>query len=347
MSALPLKSLTHTCRTLSTLLESGVAVRQSFTLAAKKTGDGRSREALAEISQQIAAGNEISAAMRMQTGAFPELMIDMIEMSEGTGSLPEVLTHLAEHYENNLTLRRQFVGSIAWPMFQLIAAVLIIALLILVFGMIPDDPKGPNIKQLVFGLSGVSGAVIWLTCTFGGAGMVWAGYQIAVRLFSAQKILDPLYLRVPVLGTCLRSFAIARFSWAYYLTQQSGMAMVRSLTASLKATNNGAFQNATPLICASIREGENLSVVLEESGLFPEDYMHMVSVAETSGTVPEMLHRLSPQFEDQARRSLRTLTVTFSGLVWATVAIFIVFFIFRFFMWYVGMLNDAVKAAGG
>ena len=176
--------------------------------------------------------------------------------------------------------------------------------------------------------------------------MVWAGYQIAVRLFSAQKILDPLYLRVPVLGTCLRSFAIARFSWAYYLTQQSGMAMVRSLTASLKATNNGAFQNATPLICAGIREGENLSVVLEESGLFPEDYMHMVSVAETSGTVPEMLHRLSPQFEDQARRSLRTLTATFSGLVWATVAIFIVFFIFRFFMWYVGMLNDAVKAAG-
>ena len=347
MSALPLKSLALTCRTLSTLLESGVAVRQSFTLAAKKTGDGRSREALAEIGQQIAAGNEISAAMRMQTDVFPELMIDMIEMSEGTGTLPEVLTHLADHYENNLTLRRQFVGSIAWPMFQLVAAVLIVALLILVFGMIPDDPKGPNIKQLVFGLSGVSGAVIWLTCAFGGAGLVWVGYQVAVRLFSAQRILDPLYLRVPVLGKCLRSFAIARFSWAYYLTQQSGMPMVRSLTASLKATTNGAFQNATGLVCAGIREGEDLSVVLTETGLFPDDYLHMVSVAETSGTVPEMLHRLSPQFEDQARRSLRALTVMFSGLVWGTVAIFIVFFIFRFFMWYVGMLNDAVKAAGG
>ncbi len=347
MSALPLKTLAQICRSLSTLLESGVAVRQSFKLASNKTSDSRSRDALDEIAQQIAAGNEISAAMRMQTGVFPELMIDMIEMSEGTGSLPEVLTHLADHYENNLQLRRQFVGSIAWPMFQLVAAVLIIALLILVFGMIPDDPKGPNIKQLVFGLSGVSGAIIWLTCTFGGAGLVWVGYQVAVRLFSAQKILDPLFLRVPVLGTCLRSFAIARFSWAYYLTQQSGMPMVRSLTASLKATNNGAFQNATPLICAGIREGEDLLVVLRESHLFPEDYLHMVSVAETSGTVPEMLHRLSPQFEDQARRSLRALTATFSGLVWGAVATFIVFFIFRFFMWYVSMLNDAVKGAGG
>ncbi|MFM9962163.1 MAG: type II secretion system F family protein [Planctomycetaceae bacterium] len=347
MSALPLKSLAHTCRTLSTLLESGVDVRQSFKLASTKTGDSRVRLALAEIVLQIAAGNEISTSMRMQTGVFPELMIDMIEMSEGTGSLPEVLTHLAEHYENNLQLRRQFVGAIAWPAFQFVAAVLIIALMIVIFGMIGGNANGPNLKQLVFGLSGVEGAVIWLTCTFGGAALIWAGYQVAVRSFLVQKIMDPLCLRVPVLGTCLRSFAIARFSWAYYLTQQSGMPMVRSLTASLKATNNGAFQNATPLVCAGIREGEDLSTMLAQSGLFPEDFLHMVSVAETSGTVPEMLHRLSPQFEDQARRSLKSLTVAISLAVWGAVAAFIVYFIFSFFLWYVGMINDAVKAAGG
>lgn len=322
-------------------------MRQAFKLAANKVSDSRCRDAFAEINLQISAGNEISAAMRGQGGTFPELMIDMIEMSEGTGSLPEVLTHLAEHYESHLRLRREFVGSIIWPVFQLVAAVLIIALLILIFGMVDDNPGGPNLKQLVFGLSGVRGAIIWLTCTFGGAFLVWAGYQIAIRLFAAKRILDPLWLRVPVLGTCLRSFAIARFSWAYYLTQQSGMTVDRSLTASLKATNNGAFQNATPLVCAGVREGEDLSVVLAESQLFPEDYLHMVSVAETSGTVPEMLHRLSPQFEDQARRSLKALTVAVSWLVWLVVATFIVFFIFRFFLWYVGMINDAVRGAGG
>lgn len=348
MSAtLPLKTLAHACRSLSTLLESGIEVRQAFKLAANKVSDSRCREAFAEINLQISAGNEISAAMRGQGGTFPELMIDMIEMSEGTGSLPEVLTHLADHYESHLRLRREFVGSIIWPVFQLVAAVLIIALLILIFGMVDDNPGGPNLKQLVFGLSGVRGAIIWLTCTIGGTFLVWVGYQISVRLFAAKQILDPLWLRVPVLGTCLRSFAIARFSWAYYLTQQSGMTVDRSLTASLKATNNGAFQNATPLVCAGIREGEDLSVVLTESGLFPEDYLHMVSVAETSGTVPEMLHRLSPQFEDQARRSLKALTAAVSWLVWLVVATFIVFFIFRFFLWYVGMINDAVRGAGG
>ncbi|GDY07837.1 general secretion pathway protein GspF [Planctomycetia bacterium] len=339
-ASLPLKTLAHACRSLSTLLGSGVEVRRSFKVAAGKVSDARCRAAFAEINVQISAGHEISVAMREQGRTFPELMIDMIEMSEGTGSLPEVLTHLAEHYENNLRLRREFVRSIAWPMFQLVAAVLVIALLIVIFGMIGDDPGGPNMKQLTFGLSGVGGAIIWLTCTFGGAGLLWLGYQVSVRMFAAQRMLDSLWLRVPVLGTCLRSFAIARFSWAYYLTQQSGMPVDRSLTASLKATNNGAFQNLAPLVCAGIREGEDLSVVLEASQLFPEGYLHMVSVAETSGTVPEMLHRLSPQFEEQARRSLKALTATVSWLVWLLVATFIVFFIFRFFSWYVGMIKE-------
>ena len=165
-ATLPLKTLAHVCRSLSTMLEAGIDVRQTFKLASNKTSDSRSRDALAEVASRITGGEEISVAMRGQ-GAFPDLMTDMIEMSEASGALPEVLTHLAEHYENNLQLRRAFVSQIAWPLFQLVAAMLVIALLILVLGMIPEGPGGPNLKSLVFGLSGVSGAVMWLTCTFG------------------------------------------------------------------------------------------------------------------------------------------------------------------------------------
>ncbi len=342
-TTLPLKTLAQVCRSLSTMLESGIEVRQVFKLAAKKSGNTRCQDAMIGIAQLIDAGEEVSTAMRAQGGAFPELMTDMVEMSEQTGALPEVLTHLAQHYENNLQLRRQFTSSIAWPMFQLVAAVLIIALLIVVIGMIGGDDKGPNLKSLLFGLSGVSGAIIWLTCTFGGAFLLWVSYEVSIRLFAAKRILDPIWLRVPVLGECLRSFAIARFSWAYYLTAQTGMTIDRSLLASLKATNNGAFQDAAPELIGRIREGEDFSTAITATGLFPEDYLHMVGVAETSGTVPETLYRLSPQFEDQARRSLKTLTAVFSGGIWLMVAAFIVFFIFRFFLWYVGMINDAVR----
>jgi type IV pilus assembly protein PilC len=146
-----------------------------------------------------------------------------------------------------------------------------------------------------------------------------------------------------VLGDCLRSFAIARFSWAFYLTQQAGMRINPSLAASLRATSNGAFAGAIPEVCARIEAGDDLTTALTATQLFTEDFLQMVQVGETSGTVPEMLERLSPQFEDQARRSLAALAAALGWLVWLIVAGFIIFIIFRVFSWYMGLLNDALK----
>jgi len=71
--------------------------------------------------------------------------------------------------------------------------------------------------------------------------------------------------------------------------------------------------------------------------------MQMVQVAETSGTVPETLERLSPQFEESARRSLVILATVAGWAVWIVVAGLIIFLIISFFVQYVGMINDAAS----
>jgi len=342
-SRLSLKTLSGLCRSLGTLLHSGVDIKQSMDLVARKTGDTRCRQTLSEMGVAIRSGSEISAAMRAYGDYFPELLVNMVGMAEQTGELPEVLLHLAEHYEQNLELRRTFLRSIAWPVFQLVAAILVIALLILLLGVIAQVQGGEALDVLGLGLSGPSGAAVWLTGTFGSMFLLFLAFQVANRSLSGKRWLDPLLMKVPVLGSCLRSFAIARFSWAYYLTQQTGMPIRRSLKSSLNATSNGAFIRAIPQICHQIEAGGDLSTALTESRLFPEEYLQVVQVGETSGTVPEALHRLSPQFLEDARRRLRTLGSAAGWLVWLTVAGFIVFFIFRVVFWYVGMLSDVLK----
>ena len=324
-------------------MSSGVPIRKTFEIAGGKSGDQKIRQVFAEISDDIRKGSDISSAMRRRDHHFPNLMIDMVAVAEQSGNLPEVLEHLADHYENNVQLRRSFFSAIAWPVFQLVAAILVIALLIVILGMISGSTGENPMSFLVFGLSGTGGAAIWLTCTFGSFFMLFVVYKIASKSFVGKNALDPLLMKIPVLGTCMRSFAIARFSWAYYLTQQTGMPVVNSLDASLRATTNGAFIAALPLICQRIEEGDEFAEALRASRLFPEDYLEMVIVGETSGTVPETLQRLSPEFEDQARRSLKALTSALGWLVWLIVAGFIIFFILRFIMGYVKMITDLTE----
>jgi type IV pilus assembly protein PilC len=287
----------------------------------------------------------VESALRGADGRFPELLMDMVGVGERTGALPEVFGNLAEHYESNSKLRREFLQAIAWPVFQLGMAVLIIAGLILLLGWIAAARGGEPIDVLGLGLTGTAGAITWLlsvTMLFGGGTIA---YLTARRSLTGRLFLDGLLLRVPVVGHCRRCFAIARFAWAFSLTQRSGMELQESLEASLKATGNGAFIDANPRIWRAVFSGENLTMALRGARLFPEDFLNMVDVAETSGTVPEALERLGPQFHDDARRSLTALVSMVTWGVWCLVATFIVFVVFRIAFWYIGMIDSALQEA--
>lgn len=337
------KSLVIVCRSMSTMISAGIPVGKAFDLAAQKSPDPRCRKAMLQIATDLRRGLDVTEAMRAQGRAFPESMVDLVAVGEQTGSLPEILKSLAGHYENSIRLKRSFFSAIAWPAFQLVAAILVIALLLWILGFIAASRGGKPIDILGLGLYGAEGATTWLMMTFGSLFGAWLVVMIVRRTFEGQRIFDSLLMRIWVIGGCMRSIATARFSWAFALTQQAGMSIEPSMKASFRATSNGAFLAAAPHAWAMVREGETLHDTLAATDLFPLDYLHIVDVAESSGTVPEALQRISPELEDQARRSMQTLASVLAWLIWCLVAGFVVFLIFRVFMFYIGQLNDALK----
>lgn len=342
-SQLSWKSLTSMCRSLATMLRAGVPLVKALKLAGGKTAHQPVQLALADVSVAVRQGETISGAMRDQGGRFPVLVIDLVDVAEQTGALPEVLSALADHYENLLRLRRTFISAIIWPVLQLVMAVLIVAGLILVLGWIAEVNGNSGFDPLGFGLKGESGALTWLGLCAGSVATVWLLYSLLTAGFRAGPIVYRLLQRLPVIGACLCDFALARFSWAFALTQQAGMPIGPSLEASLKATGNPAFAATSPQVVSMVMQGEELSDALDQTNLIPPDFIEMVRIGETSGTVPEALQELSPELEARARRSLEALTGLAGWMIWALVAMMIVFLIFRIMLWYVSLLNSAAS----
>ncbi len=341
---MPLASLSMFCRSLGTMLDSGVPLLKALSVIGKQQRTDKARQILENVHDDLRKGSDLATALREHGTYFPELLVDMVSVAEQTGSLPEVLAGLAAHYENLERVKRMFLGAIAWPVIQLIAAVFIIAGMILVLGWVSQSQPGQtSFDPLGFGLKGELGALIWLTYCFGTAIAVGVTYFLLVRGFRQASFVHGAMLKIPVVGHCMRSFAIARFAWAYALTQQAGMEIKPSLEAAFKATGNGAFAAASPMVVAMVMEGEEFVDAVAATGLFPREFLEMVRVGESSGTVPETLQRLSPQFEDQARRSLAALTMMLGGAVWTMVAAMIIFLIFRLAMFYVNMINNAAN----
>jgi type IV pilus assembly protein PilC len=314
---------------------------KAVSLAGGKTSSTKLKRAMQDITERIKEGEQLSEAMGHQNDLFPDLTVDMVRVAEHTGMLPEVFKSLADHYENNLRLKKDFLGQIAWPVIQFIAALFIIAGLIVMMGIIGQGTN--RLDPLGFGLFGLKGAIVWLSSWATLLSSLFISYMVISRSKTTAALIARTMMKVPVVGPCLEAFAIARFSWAFYLTQEAGMGIDDSLEASLKATSNGAFVAATHQIVQDVENGETLTDSLAGSELFPVDFVQMVQVGETTGTVPETLNRLSPQFEDQARRSLRAMATAAGWLVWCLVAGFIIFLIFRIMLWYIGLIDQAVQ----
>jgi len=176
--------------------------------------------------------------------------------------------------------------------------------------------------------------------TLGTLFAVWLGYTLATRSAAGQMAVHPFLMLIPGVGHCMKSFAIARFSWCFALTQHAGMPLKPSLESSLRATANGAFIAGIPGIWQQLADGETLTDALKSSGLFPVEFLHIVDTAEQTGTVPESLERMSHHFDEDAHRAMTWMTTLLARMIWGMVALFIAFIVIKFFMAYVAIINS-------
>jgi type IV pilus assembly protein PilC len=89
------------CRTLSTLLSSGVPILDGLDITAKTSGNAVIEAAIKQVRGRIERGETIAQPLRA-TGVFPAMVAQMIGAGESTGALDTMLAKIAEFYEDEV-----------------------------------------------------------------------------------------------------------------------------------------------------------------------------------------------------------------------------------------------------
>ena len=89
------------CRTLSTLLSSGVPILDGLDITARTSGNSVVEEAILTTRKSIERGETISAPLK-ETGVFPPMVTQMIAVGETTGALDTMLSKIADFYEEEV-----------------------------------------------------------------------------------------------------------------------------------------------------------------------------------------------------------------------------------------------------
>src|SRR4030095_10937074 len=89
------------CRTLSTLLASGVSILEALDITARTAGNAVVEDAIMLTRKSIERGETIAQPLK-ETNVFPSMVVQMISVGEATGALDTMLSKIADFYEEEV-----------------------------------------------------------------------------------------------------------------------------------------------------------------------------------------------------------------------------------------------------
>ncbi len=119
-------------RTLGTLLASGVPVLQALTIVRDTTGNAVISRAMQAVHDSVKEGESMTSPMAA-CKVFPPMVISMVEVGEETGALPDMLTRIADTYDDEVDNAVEGLTSVIEPLMIIVLAVIVGTIVIAMF----------------------------------------------------------------------------------------------------------------------------------------------------------------------------------------------------------------------
>jgi type IV pilus assembly protein PilC len=127
-------SVAEFARTMGTLLQGGLPVVTALETARASVSSPLLAQAILQAQDEVTGGRSLSASLRMNT-FLPTTALDMLEVGEATGALPNMLESLAEFYEEDVNIDLSTLVALVDPI--MIAAIAVIVAFILIAFYLP------------------------------------------------------------------------------------------------------------------------------------------------------------------------------------------------------------------
>jgi type IV pilus assembly protein PilC len=322
-----LKDLAVMSRQLATMVAAGLSLLKALSILSDQTENKKLARTLAIVRTQVETGSSLSEALAKHGLIFPPLMIHLVRAGETGGFLDLSLESVATTFEKDVKLMATIKSALTYPIVVLVMA------LVAVVGMIVFIV--PVFKNMFADLGGelpvptqilvvMSENAIWGVPLLVVAGVVFAVWW--GRNKNTEKVrafVDPLKLKLPVFGQLFQKVAIARVTRNLSTMTKSGVPILQALAIVANTSNNFVVEKALQEVQDSVRSGRSIAGPLGEHPVFPSMVVQMISVGEDSGSLEQMLVKISEFYDDEVQTTTEALTSLIEPLMIAVIGVLI------------------------
>jgi type II secretory pathway component PulF len=261
----------------------------------------------------VAEGKPLDESMARHPHVFSELTVSMVRAGSEGAFLEDALKRTADFLEKQEELRGRIVGAMTYPAILASAGVVITVVLIVFF-----VPKFADLFASLEergGLPMATVALLAISDVMGRYGLLVAGALVAIvvwcrrqlRTEAGRVLADRVKLRLPLAGKIFMGYAISRFCRVLGTLLRNGVPLLKSLEISSDSAGNRVLSAAIRASAENVSSGETLAKPLAECGLIPRPVMAMISVAEESNNLDNVLINIADGIDRQTSVQLDLL----------------------------------------
>lgn len=296
---------------LSTLYKAGLPLLTGLSNLKDQAENKKLQNVLDRVCKEVEAGNPLYAAMAKHPDVFSPIYVNMIRAGETSGRLGESLDRFVTLADRELQTRQRLKEATRYP--KIVIFSVAIAFAVLITFVIPRfaatfaqfNMPLPLPTRIMIGINKIFQTYWFLV--LGGILGISFGVKRYLKTEKGRYLWDKFKTRIPVLGPLFLKIGLSRFTNTFGMLNRSGIPILQALEITSATVDNVLLSQSIERVQQKVREGSSLTNALKESGRFTPLVIQMISVGESSGTLDEMLTRVTDYYDVQVDNALKKL----------------------------------------
>lgn len=323
LSSITIKDLAIFARQFAAMFNAGIAMARCLGVLSEQCSNAKLKRALMTIRADVEEGSALSDSMKKFPNVFDRLFTSMVAAGEVGGVLDEVLERLAVMMEKNHKTQSEIKSAMSYP-----KTVMFIAIAVF-FGMttflLPTFAKifeeiGTELPAFTVFMLSISKfctqqppipQVLTVLSLVG----AYMAYQAFYKTPAGRRMMDRIYLKLPLFGPLIEKSAVARFCIIFGSLTRSGVPIMSSLEIVRDVAGNQAIADTIESARQEIQQGGLISTAIAKGEVFPALAIQMIAIGEESGELDKMLMKVGAFYETEVEEAVKSLTSALEPLM--------------------------------
>ena len=316
------KDIVIMTRQIATLLEANTSIIDALKITADQVNNKDLITILYSLREDVIQGKRLGQSMMKYPGVFDNTYSSLVTAGDSSGNLDTIFNKLADYLEESASIRQKVISALTYP-FILIGFSIIVIVSLLVFVLpqvinqfIKAGAELPLITKLLLGLSNNIFIILFIILA------IYIGLALLYKKFISEEnnhiSAHKQFLKIPLIGNFILTSEIERFSSTMALIMESGTNLDTALDESAKVFNNKYLNSLIIEAKNDVIEGKDFIYTLNQTNIFPDIFIQLISSGYKSGNLIKMFHKSS----DFLKNEIETKRSIFLSLLEPLVIIF-------------------------